>query len=243
MKIQYAMITETGNRSKNEDAVRIEEKNGRYLFVLADGLGSYGNGMVASETAVRASVESFIGNDDADSIPESAVWAAQRAVLERQKNDTALSSMSSTLAVLYLSEEKARWAHIGDSRIYCFREKKLAEYTNDHSVPQLLVRLGQIRQDEVRGHPDQNRLLKVIGREWTDNPFSISPVYTLNGTENFLICSDGFWEYIDESQMEQSLSRAGTPEQWLRLMEEITIHQSSGISRDNYSAICISVTK
>ena len=243
MKIQYASITETGARSENEDSILVREKDGCCFFALADGLGSYGNGKIASDAATAASAEIFLADPDADGIPELAIRAAQESVMEKQKNDMLLSSMSTTLAVLYIGEEQAQWSHIGDSRIYFFQERTLKEYTKDHSVPQLLVRLGQIRQDEVRGHPDQNRLLKAIGREWSDRPFDVSLLHALNGTEWFLICSDGFWEYINESQMEQCLKMSDTPEQWLRSMEHVTQKQSEGAVRDNYSAICIRVMK
>jgi serine/threonine protein phosphatase PrpC len=167
------------------------------------------------------------------------IRAAQEKVLEKQKENSDLRSMSTTLAVLYLSEEHAQWAHIGDSRIYWFQNGCLKEYTKDHSVPQLLVSLGQIRPDEVRGHPDQNRLLKVIGREWTENPFSVSSLHPLTGENHFLVCSDGFWEYIDERQMEQCLGLSSDPDQWLSRMDDTAIKQAAGMQRDNYSVICV----
>lgn len=241
MKVLYTSVTSCGGRSDNEDAIRIEEKNGRYLFALADGLGSYGNGRIAADLAVEASA-GCLEKEDGRNVPENALRAAQERVQEKQGQDRSLLSMSTTLAVLYLSEDHAQWAHIGDSRVYRFRNNELKDQTKDHSVPQLLVSLGEISQDKVRGHPDQNRLLKVIGREWTGSPFTVSPPLTLQGSECFLICSDGFWEYIDEKQMEKCLRKSATPEEWLSRMEKITARQSDADRRDNYSAICVFVS-
>ncbi len=242
MNVRYDFITSKGGRGQNEDAIRIESCQGRYLFALADGLGSCGNGRIASDTAVNASAACFLSAADSPGILPEAIRKAQEEVLKKQEDDRSLAAMSTTLAVLYLGEKSAAWAHIGDSRVYYFENGHLKDCTKDHSVPQLLVNLGEIRQDEVRGHPQQNRLLKVIGGEWTSNPFSVSEQYTLKGSESFLLCSDGFWEYIDESRMEECLISSASPEEWLRRMDEIAREQASGTQRDNYSAICIMVS-
>ena len=243
MRIQYTSVTAQGGRKENEDSIRIERDNDRYMFALADGLGSYGNGKTASSIAVDASAECFLSGSTEQNLLERTVRLAQEKVLEKQKEDSELSVMSTTLAVLYLEKNHAQWVHIGDSRVYFFQDDHLKDYTKDHSVPQLMVRLGEIRQDEVRGHPQQNQLLKVVGRAWTERPFSISKEYTLRGSEWFLLCSDGFWEYIVEEQMEQCLRSSDTPEEWLRKMDKMAAVQASGTKRDNYSAICIRISK
>jgi len=73
--------------------------------------------------------------------------------------------------------------------------------TLDHSVPQLLVKSGRIKEKEIRKHPDRNRLLKVMGVVWASPEYEKSRVITLNGKEAFLLCSDGFWELIEEKKM------------------------------------------
>lgn len=239
MKVHYSSISLHGGRKENEDAIRIEHNDSRYLFALADGLGSYGNGRIASQTAVEACADCFQQTAGGFDFPEKAICLAQKKVLKKQKENKALSDMSTTLAVLYIEDRFAKWVHIGDSRVYLFQHGCLKDCTKDHSVPQLLVTLGEIRQNEVRGHPQQNRLLKVIGREWTSSPFSVSKDYELRGSEWFLLCSDGFWEYIDEAQMERCLKRSASPQQWLRKMDEIAQTRALGIQRDNYSAICV----
>ncbi len=241
MKVQYASLSLKGNRPDNEDAIRIEEKDQEFLFALADGLGSYGNGRIASDLSVDAACSCFLSMSN--DIPQQAIYAAQDAVLERQKKEPDLAAMSSTLAVLYIRQGTAQWAHIGDSRVYHFSNGKLAEFTKDHSVPQMLVNLGQISQDEVRGHPDQNRLLKVVGRPWTGKAFTVSDERILQDQDQFLLCSDGFWEYIEEERMEALLQGARSPEEWLRRMDAETIQNGQDEIRDNYSAICVFVSR
>ncbi len=239
MKIRYSSLSETGDRSENEDALRIEEKDGRYIFALADGLGSYGCGRIASDLAVNAVCGCFSENDGSEDILEKAFFSAQNDVAREQRADPGREEMCTTLAALYIRDGSARWAHIGDSRVYCFRNKTLMAFTKDHSYPQMLVALGEISQDEVRGHPDQNILLQVVGRPWEGKPFSVSSVFRIEQSDCFLLCSDGFWEYIDEAGMEKCLKASDSPGEWLRRMVEETEKNGLGKVRDNYSAICI----
>jgi serine/threonine protein phosphatase PrpC len=95
---------------------------------------------------------------------------------------------------LYIEDNQAWWAHVGDSRLYHFNRKKLLSRTKDHSIVQLLVDLERISEEEMATHPDQGRLLKGLGG---DEP--IKPDFgqaTLHAGDSLLLCSDGFWEQI-----------------------------------------------
>ena len=71
--------------------------------------------------------------------------------------------MKTTVVVLHIKNKNARWAHVGDSRLYFFKNKKLIERTLDHSVPQNLVVCKEIKEKDIRYHADRNRLLRVLG--------------------------------------------------------------------------------
>ena len=111
------------------------------------------------------------------------------------------NSMKTTAVVLLTDNEKAIWAHIGDSRLYVFRKNKIVLRTLDHSVPQMLVSSGDIKEKEIRNHPDRNRLLRVMGVPWKRQEYEISEIRSLSECQAFLLCSDGFWEYITEKMM------------------------------------------
>ena len=144
-----------------------------------------------------------------------------------------------TTAVVLCIDEMIRWCHVGDSRLYYFKKKKLIQRTLDHSVPQMLVYAGEIKEKEIRNHPDRNRLLRVMGMEWTSNSYTLSDPVEKTGEQAFLLCSDGFWELIVEKEMQKCLKKAKTPEEWLELMKQIILKNGSNRDMDNFSAVAV----
>ena len=132
-----------------------------------------------------------------------------------------------------------QWGHIGDSRLYHFRGNRLAERTLDHSVPQMLVSSGEIKEKEIRHHPDRNRVLRVMGTEWAQPKYEIGNAVRSKGSHSFLLCSDGFWELIEEKEMKNMLRKASSPEDWLNHMEQAVLENGKEEDMDNYSAIAV----
>lgn len=239
--ITYAMSSMPGQRPYNEDYIRMHEKNGIRVFALADGLGGCGHGEVASKTAVESVISRFCWDTDTERFFEKAMEGAQNAALKKQEVSPETSGMNTTLVMLKLQQGYAQWAHIGDSRMYFFRKGKVKSQTLDHSVPQMLVKLGELKPEEIRHHPDRNRLLHTIGRKWEAKPYVISDPVEIQPGDAFLLCSDGFWEYIEEPVMCKTLKAARNAPQWLEAMKTIVEKNGKGSDMDNYSAICIRV--
>lgn len=236
--ISYAQISNKGNREYNEDHVELCKKMNRYVFGLADGLGGHGHGDVASALAMEALKE----QEEAAELRESLADCfeiAQKKVEKEKKNRPECAGMMTTLTVLELRKAQVGWGHIGDSRIYYFQNGKLVSHTLDQSVPQMLVNMKEIQESEIRHHPDRNRLLCSIGMEWEDKPYRIDEVIRREGKQQFLLCSDGFWEYIEEKDMEQLLHKSLTPRQWLKRMEKLVRLNGKGYEMDNYSAVAV----
>ena len=147
--------------------------------------------------------------------------------------------MKTTLTVLLADENRIQWGHIGDSRIYYFQDKKLKLRTLDHSVPQMLVNAGKLKEKKIRGHADRNRLLRVMGVEWEEPQYEVAKPLQRTGGEAFLLCTDGFWEWIEEKTMQHLLKKAGSPADWLAGMEAAVRKHGSGKQMDNYSAIAV----
>ena len=216
--ILYDLLSNAGGRENNEDSVGMYQNEQEYCFVLADGLGGHGKGEVASRLAVETCVNVFAREGAGEEVLSQSFDQAQQAILKGQKEDYHAQDMKTTLVLLHVGEEGIWWGHIGDSRLYYFKNKKLAERTLDHSVPQMLVAAGQIKEKQIRNHPDRNRLLRVLGIDWDAPKYQIGEMTAREGSQAFLLCSDGFWELIDEKKMQHCLKKAKTPGQWLSLM-------------------------
>ncbi|MDO4454744.1 MAG: protein phosphatase 2C domain-containing protein [Eubacteriales bacterium] len=235
--ITYAMFSRQGKRENNEDCIRMKEKKGASVFLLADGLGGHGAGEVASQMTVEYGARLFEQMEVYDRYLPELFENAQRRLLDRQRLYHASEQMKTTLVALLLDGKKAAWAHVGDSRLYFFENGFLKKRTADHSVPQMLVKSGEIAEEEIRTHPDRNRLLRVIGSEWTEDSYDLSRVIELKEGMSFLMCSDGFWEYITEEWMEKTLQNAKSAAHWLNTMEKIALENGRNKYMDNYSAI------
>ena len=213
------------------------------MFILADGLGGHGNGDLASKIVTETSAEVFQHADcGMEELLRQCFETAQNNLLEAKQANESAKEMRTTLVLLHVSGGRAIWGHIGDSRLYFFRNNKLVLRTLDHSVPQWLVSIGDIKEKAIRHHEDRNKLLKVMGEEWNKTSYQISEeTIELKSGDRFLLCSDGFWEWIDERSMAKHLRAAQHPALWLRLMEKEILHNGANANMDNYSAIAVYV--
>lgn len=239
--ITVSEICEKGSREINEDSIGWKNDGDTWCFAIADGLGGHGRGEVASELVVKCAMEWFSKNSLYLEFLPDVFCVCQKRLLERQKKESAFSEMKTTMVVCCVNADSLRWAHIGDSRLYLFeRGRKGMKRTLDHSVPQMLVYAGEIRDKDIRFHPDRNRLMKVMGTEWNrEDEYELSDVVDRKRKQAILMCTDGFWELIDEKAMQKCLSKAKDVEEWASLMKKIVLINGAGKNMDNYSAICI----
>ncbi len=196
-KIRGSLFTDPGGREVNEDSCLLLHEKGRgCLALVADGLGGHGGGKEASQKAKTIIEEGFL-REEINDPGEFNIWF-QKANQEVLSMQTPEKEMKTTLVVLIIKNKTAMWAHIGDSRLYHFKDGVLLEQTFDHSVSQMAVLRGEITQEEIRGHVDRNRLLRALGREDTIQIDTSEIVPMENEDHAFLLCSDGFWEYVTE---------------------------------------------
>lgn len=240
--ISYAMITKPGSRKRNEDSILMCEKKGCWAFVLADGLGGHGRGDTASAAVTDQAIKVFKRNGAGESYLDDAFRCAQGWLLQKKAALGITEEMKSTMVVLQITKEYARWAHIGDSRLYYFQGGHLVKRSLDHSVPQMLVFSGQIKEEEIRDHEDRNKVLRVLGTPWEGPSYEIGEPVALTGDQAFLLCSDGFWELITEKEMEKTLKQSKSVAQWMNKMEKIVEKNGADREMDNYSAVCVYIS-
>lgn len=239
--ITYNFFTDAGGRDVNEDSVRTIEKDGNYCFVLCDGLGGHGKGDEASALVADHMIDSFLRFGTDENYISIALEESNDLLLLKQKSQNAVMQMKTTIVVLTVIDNIARWGFIGDSRLYHFYKGNLIERTIDHSVPQALVLLKEIKEKEIRFHPDRNRLLKVMGTCWNTSPYEISKPHQLKKGDTFILCSDGFWEYIDEKNLKKIIKHNNETNTALDRMIEKVKENGLGNEMDNFSAILIKV--
>lgn len=199
----------------NEDSVRVFTDNGGFCALLADGLGGQGNGDLASQTAIRAVLDSFLSRRSAQ--PSDIFEYIQNANGVIREINQGKNTTMTTIVGLFADSERISVAHVGDSRLYHFEEGQLEMQTIDHSVPQMAVALGEITADQIRFHPDRNRILRAIGADDSVKP-DVQQLNLRPGFHAFLLCSDGLWEYVTEQEMEADLAKSETADDWLRFL-------------------------
>ena len=241
MKYQFtlAQISNRGSREINEDAIYTACFNGNTGMILCDGLGGHGLGDVASGLVVDVFRDEFKkAEKTADLIP-AAFDAAQQKLLAEQSDRNVPNKMKTTAVMAVADERNLRLGHIGDSRAYVFYKNKVLKRTLDHSVPQMLVLSKVISEEEIRNHPDRNLLVRVMGTRWNDKQYEIMKPLPLRKVQAVLLCSDGFWELVDEACMCRLLTDADNVQQWLDMMVKILEANGEGRDMDNYSAIAM----
>jgi len=238
------MISETGEKEANEDTVKVfvNQPLSTYGFALADGLGGHGNGDIASEFVVDCVGAAIENTHSFDGVFIDECFDMAQEMLMEEKEIKGLPSIKTTMVLLLIKDKYATWGHIGDSRLYHFRNGKQASRTIDHSVPQMLVLSGQIKEREIRHHPDRSMLLHAMGAEWTAPSYEIDKRnMEIRKQDSFLLCSDGFWEWIEEKTMIKILKQELSAYDTLHAMEEEVLNNGKGKGMDNYSAILVNI--
>ena len=232
------ILTKAGGRNVNEDSCDYAEAGNTACWVVADGLGGHTGGKDASSIVVEAVLASFLGNPEfsADALA-SYLEAAQLELVRWQKKDPALVEMRSTVVVLLTDFRQILWAHIGDSRFYCLDDGWLACRTEDHSLAQALVKAGRISEEAARHHPDRNRLLQSLGDAVARPTIHPKPRPLYRGTA-VLLCTDGFWEHVTDTEMLVDLAKSVTPDAWLARMEARLLERVPD-GHDNYTAVAV----
>ncbi len=237
--LTYALITDAGNRTINEDALACFENGNNHCFILCDGLGGHGMGDVAANLVKDVFCDLFSKTDDISGFLNCAFTAAQDILMTEQAEKHANHKMKTTAVAMVADKKTVYIGHIGDSRLYVFNKNKVKMRTLDHSIPQMLVLSHDIKDSEIRNHPERNIVLRVMGVNWEKPMYELQQPFPIRKAQAFLLCSDGFWELIEEKDMCDLLKKSDTPQEWLAEMTQIVKANGIGRDMDNFSAIAI----
>jgi len=216
-------------RDHNEDALFVvsseQEANNAApafgLFMIADGMGGHQSGEIASSMALRVAGSQLLsqvymplisGMDRGSEQPaltdavREAISLANRAVTRD------LPGSGSTLTCGMILEDRLFIGHVGDSRAYLLRiGQSPKQLTKDHSLVNRLMEMGQLTEDEAAVHPQRNVLYRAIGQGGALE-IDVS-TYALTPGDRLLLCSDGLWGFVEESEIWRLIQQASTPQQ------------------------------
>ena len=242
--LSFAEVTDAGGRESNQDALSSAQQDDLRCFVISDGVGGEFGGEIASRVIVEAVTSRFL--EEASFGPRAVRSYIDYAALEVARckgNDDRLANMRATVAALLIDcrNYTASWAHLGDSRVYLFRKNKLYSVTKDHSLVQQLIDAGCCSADQLRTHPQRSVLCGAIGGDSGEMLEITVDEAMIEPGDAFLICTDGFWEWINEKEMENAAASANSVREWLEVMRTVVENKGrrSIKPRDNYTAFTI----
>jgi protein phosphatase len=200
-----AAVSHVGKiRSNNQDSGYA----GKHLFVVADGMGGHAGGDVASAIAVKRIVEvdkAYPSPADAEFAFRSALLAANSMLAETVFEHSELTGMGTTVSGILRVDGHVAIAHIGDSRIYLYRDGELKQISADHTFVQRLVDSGRITVEEAAVHPRRSVLMRVLGDVDASPDIDTTIMKTQPG-DRWLICSDGLSSFVPEEKIRAALA-------------------------------------
>ena len=189
-------------REGNEDSALISEN----LIAVADGMGGHAGGEVASAIAINSLAELLsvldsteIDLDSKDDLFVNITHQIDAKILQSSKDDPELSGMGTTLTALNISENNVGLLHVGDSRCYRYRDKKLEQLSIDHTVMQELIDQGRLSPDEVASHPQRSLLTQALMGDSGITPILIN--FQIKSGDKFLLCSDGLTNVLSNYEI------------------------------------------
>ena len=241
MRFTIFQESRKGSRKVNQDRIAYTFSRDTLLLVVADGMGGHAGGEIAAQIAVRLFIERF--QQEAKPILKNPLKFLQDTMVRAH---TALGSYANQFSMLetprttcvccIVQAGHAYWGHVGDSRLYLFRQGGLIGSTKDHSKVQYLVDQGIIAADEVVAHPDRNKIFSCLGG-LVDPVIDLSRRTPLRNGDILVLCTDGLWSVFDQSEIATWLTSTPiltTAPQMLREGE-----RRGGPDADNLSAIIV----
>jgi protein phosphatase len=237
-------LTDTGIvRSSNQDSIYLCDDGCGLCFpncyIVADGLGGHRGGEVASKKSIEYFLEYLEENpeltdDEYIKKLNQAVSYANSMIFTMSEKDRTLQGMGTTFSCCVVIGNVLYISHVGDSRIYLFRDNEIKQLSKDHTLVNELVEMGQITKEEASTHPQHHIITKALGTYEFIEPFNALEGLAQN--DIVLLCSDGLTNMVDDEILVEILKFGKTPEE--TVMELIAEANGNG-GKDNISAIII----
>jgi serine/threonine protein phosphatase PrpC len=234
-----------GVRPDNQDRVAHFDSPFGHVFLIADGMGGYGGGGIASGLAISHLPE-ILWSVPTPATPQAALTSAiqdlNRIILdEGTAGGEAVEGMGTTLAIVLVRDTPdgalAIGAHVGDSRIYFLRGTQLFCLTKDHTLIERLLESGALTPEQAADHPQAGVLTRAVGRERV-LPVDLTGWRLLKPGDMFLLCSDGLSGYASEDAIRQTLLCGDAPNGIASRLVDLALDEGS---QDNISVLVFRV--
>ncbi len=225
---EIAILQRLGDRATQQDRAgyRVASDSSCCILVAADGLGGHQGGEEAAEVATTAMLERWErqpGTDEATL--RRCIDEAQAQVADVSRR-FAHEARTTCVAVL-LGRNLACWSHLGDSRLYVFRQGDTIYKSKDHSVARLMLQSGELNEEEARTGPEQGRLYKSLGPD-AEQEYQVLQA-AVTPEDGVILCTDGFWVNVSESEMAEAL-QARDLEEALGALADLAVTRARGES-------------
>lgn len=206
----YLMTDKGLSRNSNQDDVLgLVKENGDSLYVLCDGMGGHIGGATACKKCINMFKKDFSKSkyktaDEAKDWLYRTILKANREIISTGNKKPELKGMGTTVVCLLISKEFKVYASVGDSRLYSYNKKSLKQISEDQTFAAALYKAGYINEKEAKNHPRRNMLLCAVGS--TPNNALDVQVKEITGDDNYLICSDGLYNMVEENKIKKILN-------------------------------------
>jgi PPM family protein phosphatase len=244
MKLSACGKTDVGIvRSNNEDSLFVSAADG--LFIVADGMGGHAAGEIASAMAIRLVCDQLIPRlqssgtcGELEPLLVEAVHTANRELAQAAGRNPAWKGMGTTLTILLLQAGQAQLVHVGDSRMYRYRNGQLLQFSDDHSLVGDQLRQGLISAAEAKSSSLRNILLQAVGI--TPELEICRKQLPLAEQDRFLLCSDGLTEMLSDQQI--AALCATTPD-LNQLCDLLVAEAKAAGGKDNITVVLVQVDR
>ena len=217
-KGNIAFKTDQGRvRINNEDQARAAiNSQGDVLLIVCDGMGGQNKGDYASRLAVETIIEAFRNKEMKGPLFFRKLWferiikKANSAIFDEAQKSDEYKDMGTTLVACYITGEKIVVFNIGDSRAYWLKNNRLERLSEDQTYVDYLYRTGKITKDETMSHPDRHVLMNALGI-YPSCSMDVK-TYAYHG-ERVILCSDGLYNNVSETEISQVVSTDERPDQ------------------------------
>jgi PPM family protein phosphatase len=235
--VRFTIFQESrrGQRKVNQDRLAYTYSRDTLLLVMADGMGGHAGGEIAAQIAVRLFIERFQQEAKLKFLQDSMLRGHQ-ALGSYANQFSMLETPRTTCVACVIQANYAYWAHVGDSRLYLFRQGGLIGQTKDHSKVQYLVDQGIIGAHEVVDHPDRNKIFSCLGG-LVDPVVDLSRRTPLRTGDLIVLCTDGLWSVYPQEEIARALTGTSILKSSPTLMREAELR--GGPEGDNLSVIII----